>query len=34
MKYIDSSQVEKKMGTRLAKNNFAKTISFYLPLLD
>ena len=33
MKYIDSSQVEKKMGTRLAKNNFAKTIFFLSTLV-
>ena len=33
MKYIDSSQVEKKMGTRLAKNNFAKTIYFLSTLV-
>ena len=33
MKYIDSSQVEKKMGTRLAKNNLAKTIYFLSTLV-
>jgi phosphate transport system permease protein len=33
MKYIDSSQVEKKMGTRLAKNNLARTIYFLSTLV-
>ncbi|WP_428909121.1 phosphate ABC transporter permease PstA [Niallia sp. Krafla_26] len=33
MKYIDSSQVEKRMGSRLAKNNVAKTMFFLSTLV-
>ncbi len=33
MKYIDSAQVEKKMGSRLAFNNIAKTIFFLSTLV-
>ena len=33
MKYMDSSQVEKKMGTRIAKNNIAKSIFFLSTLV-
>lgn len=33
MKYIDYSQVEKKMGSRLAFNNFAKTMFFISTLV-
>ena len=33
MKYMDSSQVEKKMGTRIATNNIAKSIFFLSTLV-
>ena len=33
MKYIDHSQVKKKMNSRLAKNNFGKTIFFLSTLV-
>lgn len=33
MKYIDSAQVKKRMGPRLAKNNMAKTIFFLSTLV-
>ncbi len=33
MKYMDSSQVEKKMGTRIATNNIAKSVFFLSTLV-
>ena len=33
MKYLDSSQVEKKMGTRIATNNIAKSVFFLSTLV-